>query len=65
MRARTLVKATIVILVLIVSAFLVLGAVVAAAMWVALIPLRVIARRQRKLDAQQYMNDLALRIGGK
>lgn len=58
MRARTVIKVAIVILAIVVGAFVVLGAVVAASIWVALIPLRVIARRQRKLDDTQALKRL-------
>lgn len=48
-----------------IGAFLVLGAIVAAAMWVSLVPLRLIARRQRRLDGDERMRQLLLRIEGK
>lgn len=51
-------KVAAVILALVVLAFVILGAIVAAAIWVSLIPLRVIARRQRKLDDTQALKRL-------
>lgn len=62
MKLSTMIRAAVVFALVAAAALIVLGGIVAAAMWVAMLPLRIIGRRQRRLDELQAIDRGGVRL---